>query len=31
MSTKQASIYLKEMGISEWSLRDTGPSFTKEE
>ena len=32
MSTEQqASIYLKEMGISEWSLRDTGPSFTKEE
>ena len=31
MSTEQASIYLKEMGISEWSLRETGPGFTKEE
>jgi hypothetical protein len=28
MSNEQASIYLKEMGISQWSLRNTGPSFT---
>ena len=28
MSNEQASIYLKEMGISQWSLRETGPSFT---
>jgi DNA polymerase len=28
MSNELASIYLKEMGISQWSLRDKGPSFT---
>lgn len=28
MSNEQTSIYLKEMGISQWSLRNTGPSFT---
>ena len=28
MSNEQASIYLKEMGISQWSLRNTCPSFT---
>ena len=28
MSNEQTSIYLKEMGISQWSLRNNGPSFT---
>lgn len=31
MSTEQRSTFLKEMGISEWSLRQTGPAFTPEE